>query len=696
MDIFLRIARGDRQGESIPVPQGARIVVGRDISCDLQLFDDGLSREHMSIEASSSAVRITDLGSSNGTFVNGRRVQSAELRPGDRIRVGDIQIVIESASAASPPARRAPRRKSEALGRTVKKRFKATAEGLMELTALREQAEKSRSLAKHLKAIYMVSTIVNASEDLVGVTDSLVDTVHEIFEADRTLLFLGRAGNGAPEPVVTRSAAREPTTGFSTMLVEDVLRDGHSLLTTDATRDDRYMSKFSVVLDQIRAVMCVPIEAMDEILGAFYVDTARSTAFTTDDLELLAAIGRLTGIAMRRTQLIADRWKVEADLREKEIQLQQAQKLEAVGRLSAGVAHDFNNLLAVITGHCDLALLDMGDEGPIHESVTEIRAASERASTLTQQLLAFSRKQVLEPRIVDLRGLVSGMQRMIARLIGEDVELATSLADDLGSVRADPGQIQQVVLNLAVNARDAMPRGGKLVVECRNVDLGRDAPEHVGVEPGSYVLLAVSDTGTGMDRETCSRIFEPFFTTKEPGKGTGLGLSTAHGIVKQSGGEIIVYSEPGHGTTFKIYMPRVDGAPAETAPRISGITTVTGTETILVVEDDHPLLAMVTRMLEMRGYRVLAAPGGDEAIDLFHRLKRKVDLLVADVVMPRMSGPDLAARLHADNPDLRVIYMSGYSDEAIVHHGFLREGLAFLQKPFTADMLLRKVREVLE
>jgi len=382
--------------------------------------------------------------------------------------------------------------------------------------------------------------------------------------------------------------------------------------------------------------------------------------------------------------------------RELEEQLRQAQKMEAVGRLAGGVAHDFNNLLTVINGYSDIAIGRLSAEDPLRLNVEEVRKAGERAAGLTRQLLAFSRKQVLQPKVIDLNEIVSEMEKMLRRLIGEDIVLRAELRPGLGSVKADPGQVEQVLMNLAVNARDAMPCGGRLTIGTENVYLDEGyAAHHVSVAPGRYVMLAVSDTGVGMDEETLARIFEPFFTTKEKGKGTGLGLSTVYGIVKQSGGHIWVYSEAGRGTTFKIYLPRVDAGAREHRPAAESAEGLTGTETILLAEDDELLRNLARIILSDYGYRVLAAKNGAAAISIFESTEEPIHLLLTDVVMPGISGRELADRLTRLRPETKVLYMSGYTDDAIVHHGVLDEGVNFLQKPFTSDALARRVREIL-
>ena len=380
-----------------------------------------------------------------------------------------------------------------------------------------------------------------------------------------------------------------------------------------------------------------------------------------------------------------------------EQQLRQAQKMEAVGRLAGGVAHDFNNILTAITGYADLLLEDLGSDDPQREDVAEIRKAADRAAGLTRQLLAFSRQQVMQAQVLDLNALVADTQSMLGRLLGEDVALATKLDPALGAVRADPGQLEQVLMNLAVNARDAMPNGGKLTIETANAELDESyTREHFPARPGPYVMLAVSDTGTGMSAEVQSHLFEPFFTTKEKGKGTGLGLATVYGIVKQSGGYVWVYTEPGHGTTFKIYLPRVDAAPA---PRVSGVQASPvedGTETVLLAEDETAVRAVARHTLQRHGYTVLEAPSAEAALDLAQRHSGPIHLLLTDVVMPGMSGRALALRLSELRPELRVIYMSGYPEEAITRHGVLERGFTYVQKPFTPEGLARKVREVLD
>jgi len=378
-------------------------------------------------------------------------------------------------------------------------------------------------------------------------------------------------------------------------------------------------------------------------------------------------------------------------------QLVQSQKMEAVGRLAGGIAHDFNNLLTVITSYSDLLLQDLGGEDPKREDVEQVRKAAEGAAALTRQLLAFSRQQVLAPRVVSLSVVVQGVEKMLRRVIGEDVDLVTALDLNVGSVKADVGQLEQVLMNLAVNARDAMPTGGKLTIETANVEHDPDyAREREAALLRRFVMLAVSDTGIGMDEATKARIFEPFFTTKEPGKGTGLGLATVYGIVQQSGGFIWVYSEPGHGTTFKIYLPQVEAPLEGRAVGAAPGDLPRGTETILLVEDAAAVRAVTRQVLERQGYTVLEAAHGAAALQTAAGHPGPIHLLLTDVVMPVLSGRQLADQLARLRPDAKVLYASGYTDDAVVRHGVLEAGISYLQKPFTADSLARKVREVLD
>jgi CheY-like chemotaxis protein len=375
--------------------------------------------------------------------------------------------------------------------------------------------------------------------------------------------------------------------------------------------------------------------------------------------------------------------------------LRQSQKLEAVGTLAGGVAHDFNNLLTVIISYTDLLLREAGPDSSMRTDLVQVKEAAGRAATMTKQLLAFSRRQVLQPKVIDLGLIVDGIRDLLRRMISEDIELQARTHQPLARVKADPGQIEQVLMNLAVNARDAMPAGGVLTIETANETLSAGDPRlRDMMPPGPWVRLSVRDTGVGMDEQTQARIFEPFFTTKEPGKGTGLGLSTVYGIVKQSGGFVWVSSAVGAGTTFDIYLPSVEevATPAEAAPTAVG----GGSETILLVEDEAPVRSLARRCLERHGYRIIEAGGSPEALALAARHHGAIDLLLTDVVMPQGNGRELAERLRALRPEIRVLYMSGYTDDGVVRRAGVTPGSELLEKPFTPDGLARKVRQVLD
>jgi two-component system, cell cycle sensor histidine kinase and response regulator CckA len=380
-----------------------------------------------------------------------------------------------------------------------------------------------------------------------------------------------------------------------------------------------------------------------------------------------------------------------------EEQFRQAQKMDAVGQLAGGVAHDFNNLLTVITSYASLLMADMAERDPRRDDLDQILKAAGDAAALTRQLLAFSRQQVIEPRIVLLEDVVRDAQKMLKRLIGEDVEFTGTLSGVPAPVLIDPGQLAQVIMNLVVNARDAMPQGGRLTVETDIVELDEAyARTHWPATPGRFAMLAVSDTGVGMDGQTRARIFEPFFTTKELGKGTGLGLATVYGIVKQNGGFIWVYSEPGRGATFKVYLPVVQDGAVSGAPDAHAATAPHGTETVLVVEDAQAVRAAVRRMLEQYGYRVIDAPTPGAALGMIAQQRDAIHLLLTDVVMPGMSGKELAERIAAERPGVRSLYMSGYTNDTALRYGLVGTGLAYIQKPFSPDTLAYKVRKVLD
>jgi two-component system, cell cycle sensor histidine kinase and response regulator CckA len=387
----------------------------------------------------------------------------------------------------------------------------------------------------------------------------------------------------------------------------------------------------------------------------------------------------------------------ESALRHTEERLREAQKMEAIGRLAGGVAHDFNNLLSVVVGYAELALSTMAPDDAVRDDMAEIALAGRRATELTQQLLAFSRRQVLQTRVVDVNAVLLGLEKMLRRVLGEDVELELVRAPELDLVLTDPGQFEQVMLNLALNARDAMPTGGRLVIETSNVDLDpADAIARFGNVTGPSVMISVSDTGLGMTRATQARVFEPFFTTKEQGKGTGLGLATVYGVVQQSGGQIEVSSEPGHGSTFRVYLPRTTRTVSRETPAPPSLAAPQGSETILLVEDEDQVRTLARSLLRRSGYHVLEAQNGGEALLLCEQFPTRIDLLLTDVVMPRMSGRQLAERVIPMRPEIKVLFMSGYTDDAVLRHGVHEADVAYLQKPITPDRLLRKVRDVLD
>jgi PAS domain S-box-containing protein len=456
---------------------------------------------------------------------------------------------------------------------------------------------------------------------------------------------------------------------------------------------------------QMNLAELLPPETHEFARKQLVLKLSQEVEVTTYELEFVAKSGHRVAVEVKTKVIWRDGQPagVEAiarDMSERnrlEQQLQQAQKMEAVGQLAGGVAHDFNNMMSAVIGFSELVLHRLEEDHPVRRQVEEIRRAGERASDMTHQLLAFSRKQVLQPKVLDLNAIVAETEKLLGRLIGEHVELVTVLDPDLDPIEADPGQLGQVLMNLAVNARDAMPNGGTLTFETQNVELDDGyAASHFEIEPGSYVVLSVSDTGIGMHAETRTRIFEPFFTTKGEGEGTGLGLATVYGIVTQSGGTISVYSEPGRGTTFKIYLPRATADSQEIEQPSASRESPRGSETILLVEDESLVRSLELETLEDSGYTVLEAYSPSHAIDLCRQHQGPIDLLLTDVVMPEMSGPELADQLALIRPAMKVLYASGYADGAIVNQGVLEPGTAFLPKPLTPSALARKVRDVLD
>jgi PAS domain S-box-containing protein len=505
---------------------------------------------------------------------------------------------------------------------------------------------------------------------LAGIIESAMDAIISVDDEQRIVLF-----NAAAEQMFGCTAAEvsgQPLERFIPERFRQAYQEQiRALGQADIT--GRARGGLGIVVGQRTNGEEFPIEA-----SISQIETAGSKLYTI----ILRDITE-----RQRTQ------EVRAKLEE---QLRQAQKMESIGRLASGVAHDFNNLLTVIRGYTDLLQDSMTPEDPRVEDLEQIRRASERATALTRQLLAFSRQQILTPTVLDLNSLVANLYKMLERLIGEDISLSTLLQPGLWPITADPGQIEQVIMNLVVNARDAMPTGGKITIETGNIYLDDDyAQTHFEVPVGPCVMLAVADTGHGMDKPTQARIFEPFFTTKEQGQGTGLGLATVYGIVKQSGGHITVYSEPDQGTTFKLYLPAAETTAASLpAPQTQPVSQP-GTETILLVEDDERVRSLAQRALQAEGYTILAACSGGEALSLVEQYQGGIDLLLTDVVMPQLNGRELAEQLKARHPQLKVLFMSGYTDDVVVRHGLLAAEIEFLPKPFSPNMLVSRVRQTL-
>jgi two-component system cell cycle sensor histidine kinase/response regulator CckA len=452
--------------------------------------------------------------------------------------------------------------------------------------------------------------------------------------------------------------------------------------------DENHFRRDDFQVIEQRQEKFIPEERLTDASGAVrWLQTIKRPIVSAD-----GTVNHMLGVA---TDITA-RKKAEDALHESEQMLRQAQKMESLGTLAGGIAHDFNNLMTAVTGYSDLVLRRMSMDEPARPKIEEIKSAGERAATLTKQLLAFSRRQILKPIVLDLNTVITGMGKMLPRLIGEDIELRFDLAGGLGKVKADPSQMEQVLMNLVVNARDAMPAGGCVTVKTENVNFTSSSRKGEIVAPGRYVVLSVTDDGVGMDAETRSHIFDPFFTTKEVGKGTGLGLSTVYGIVEQSGGTTWVYSEPGSGTTFKIYLPRTDATLDAETDDAALLSIGVGSETILLVEDEAMVRELARESLEEFGYRVLTAANGSEGLDVCQSFPEKIDLILTDVVMPQMSGRELAEKARTLRPETQVLYMSGFTDDAVLRHGVIADDLCFVQKPFSPDGLARKVREILD
>lgn len=550
--------------------------------------------------------------------------------------------------------------------------------------------ERIASLAQTLGTARGLTTIFRALREFAGTSTACCELFISLYDAERHMLNAVYAWSAGEEDDLSRLPPMPMTESPHSRAVAT----GQIIITDDLQtamgNQPPVRNGLETASPLPQSSLVVPMMVMGRVIGAVEAQSSELAAFRQEHATAMRMAANLTAVAIENVRLFERE-------QEREAQLRQSHKMEAVGQLAGGVAHDFNNIVAVIMLQSELLLTQLDQSDNSRRRIEEIRKSSHRAAALTQQLLAFSRKQVLQPKVLDLNAIVSDMDRMLRRLIGEHIEFLTVAEAGLGQVKADRSQIEQVVMNLAINAQDAMPKGGKLSIRTANVELDENyVAQHIGVEPGRYVMLAVSDTGTGMDAQTQARIFEPFFTTKEQGKGTGLGLSTVYGIVKQSGGSIWVYSEQDLGTTFKVYLPRLDQAVEHEMSCESGAALPQGTETILLVEDEEMIRKAAREILEANGYLVLEAAGGAEALMICGMHKAPIQLLMTDVVMPQMSGRELAEHLASLRPELKVLYMSGYTDDAIVHHGVLEEGVAFLEKPFTAQALMHRVRELLD
>ncbi len=554
-------------------------------------------------------------------------------------------------------------------------------------THLETLLDVSRQLSTIQPVESLLATISEACGRLLG-----SESVGFRLVEGEELVLAGSWGDAKEVMITSRLRIGESLSGR-------VAASGEPLVVTDLVNDPRVIPAHRETMSRrgYRALLAVPVKVGERVVGVLSIRTRREEGFSAEDVRIATAFASQAAVALENSRLYHETQRAYNELSQTQDQLAQASKMEAVGHLAGGVAHDFNNLLMVIMGRSELLLagLDTGD--PNRPALELIEQTAIRAADLTRQLLAFSRKQVLQPRVLDLNAVVSNMSEMLRRLIGEDIALVTVLGPALGHVKADRGQIEQIIMNLAVNARDAMPHGGRLTLETANVDLDAAyARKHVEARPGPHVMLALSDTGIGMDPKTQARIFEPFFTTKGPRKGTGLGLAMVYGIVKQSGGNIWVYSEPGQGTTFKIYLPRIEEAIESAQGRSALAPPLRGMETVLLVEDEDAVRDLARDILQARGYTVLEARHGAEALRISEQHPGPIHLMLTDVVMPEMIGRELADRLAVLRPETKVLYMSGYTDNAVVHHGVLDPGTIFLQKPFTAAVLARKVREILD
>lgn len=559
-----------------------------------------------------------------------------------------------------------------------------------------------RRAERRLASQYAVTRVLSESTTLEEAVPKIIQAIGESLEWDLGVFWRVDKAGGVLRCLDQWKASSVQADPFTMATWQQVFRReeglpgriwaaGKSAWVTDVALDTNFPRGVQAQKTGLHGAFGFPVLIGSEIEGVIELFSRQVRQPDNELLRMVEDIGLKIG-------QFGERARTEGVLRETEAQLRQAQKMEAVGRLAGGVAHDFNNLLTVIRGYSELLLGRLGPADAMRKDMEEVKKAADRASGLTRQLLAFSRRQFIAAKVLDLNALVANMDGMLRRLIGEDiVELCTELDSLAGAIKADPGQVEQVIMNLVVNARDAMPKGGRLTIESKNVTIEKGARlDAVGVEPGSYVLLSVRDTGHGMDAETRSHLFEPFFTTKEKGKGTGLGLSTVYGIVKQSGGSVTVESAPGRGTTFRIYFPRVEPEAPGTAGAVEDVDPARGRETILLVEDEPAVRGLVHETLRLQGYTVLEARHGIEALLTSTKYVGPIHLLLTDVVMPQMSGPEVAEKLLTVRPGIKVLYMSGYPDHPVFDQGVVSRETGFLPKPFSPHVLAQKVREVLD
>lgn len=587
------------------------------------------------------------------------------------------------------------RRKSEELQETLDDLRNATKRTMEQMNANYNNAILTNEIGH----------AISKKMDLDGILGEVVQILEKRLDYDRGMILLANAektklifysGFGytnEQQDLLKQTAFRLNNPDSKGIFVVS-FREQKSFLINDFTQIQDDLSPHSLAVAEklgSKSFICCPIICDGESLGILATDNLHSKkTLVQSDLSLLTGIAPVIGISIHNAMHVARELQMADKMR-------QFQKIEAVGRLAGGIAHDFNNLLTVISGYSDLLLARLGSDSSNRKEIEEIRKAGKRATALTGQLLAFSRKQMLQPKVIDLNTVVTDVIEILRRLIGEDIELVTNLENPLGTILADPGQIEQVIVNLVVNARDAMPSGGTITLGTENahVEEGITSNEDI-IRPGQYVMLSVRDTGTGMDEETMSHIFEPFFTTKEIGKGTGLGLATVYGIIRQSEGYIIVDSAIGKGTLFKLFFPLVRDETGEAPMTPSEKKPLTGVETILLVEDDAVVRNLVLNILCGAGYSVLEAATPTEALDLCRNTEIPISLLLTDVVMPVMNGKEMASRLMETHGEMKVLFMSGYSNDIIALHGVLNPGIAFIEKPFTPESLKQKVREVLD